>query len=215
MSFSLAVAKKGGGLEGLSDEEVVWRGIVGSRVVSLGILVWARVFSDSSDFINSTSYPTMTPGLLSVARLAAQKWESCHVASFDLVVEIFRQDPTNVIEKQSRLIKEQCLRFFLFLLSKGHVLPVSNFIAGEVNKEGEKMEESLIRYFFEGLISIIGGKGLGEVRGGDAVKTLVGIVRVEEALNKSSFGKEKRERLSKVLKGKVGIGQNGRLYVVN
>lgn len=139
-------------LADLRDEEVVWRGIVGSSIVTLGVLVWARVFSDSSDFVNSTSYPTTTTGLLSVARLGAQKWDSCHMAAFDLVVGIFRQEPVNVTENQIRGIKEQCLRCLLFLLSRGHVIPVANYVSEEVTREGGKMEESLIRYFFEGLI---------------------------------------------------------------
>ena len=124
-----------------------------SWVSAAGSLIWGRGFT-GGDFAEGTSYPTFVTGVLALARLAAECHPSeCTAGAFDLVAQVFRQRPTlgggkdgetGCTEKQNRGIKEQCIRFFLYVLPV-YPLPVLDFLKEESDTAGN-LDESLVRY---------------------------------------------------------------------
>ncbi len=125
-------------------------------VVARGTLIWAKAFAGVPDFVSTASYPTITPCILSLARLICRHQPLTRPAVLDISLIFLGHSNREISHRTMQSIKEQCLRLMLWLSTQGISLAVLSAVTHKLEKVGSTdMDSALLRYFFSGLIEIV------------------------------------------------------------
>ena len=118
-------------------------------VVSQGTLVWMRELASGSEFAQTASYPTISPCILSLARLICRHHPLTRPAVLEISLIFLGHTNREISHKKMSSIKEQCIRLMLWLSTQGLALGVISALSSEME------DSALIRYFFAGILEII------------------------------------------------------------
>ncbi|KAL7544566.1 hypothetical protein ACHAWF_007946 [Thalassiosira exigua] len=125
-------------------------------VVSQGVLIWAREFASGPDFVSAASYPTISPCILSLARLIGVRHPLARPAVLDLALVFMGHSDREVSHRKMEMIKEQCLRLILWMSTRGMALAAIAAVRGMLEGGGtSEMDSALVRYFFAGMLEIV------------------------------------------------------------
>jgi hypothetical protein len=125
-------------------------------VVSQGFLIWAKEQGSGSDFVETASYPTVSPSILCLVRLICRYHPLARPAALDISLLFLGHSNREISHQKMQSIKEQCLRLMLWLSTRG----LSHVVISAVQNKLEKgcpseMDSALVRYFFMGIIEIV------------------------------------------------------------
>ena len=126
-------------------------------VVSQGVMIWAKELARGSDFVTTASYPTISPCILSLARLICRHHPLTRSAVLDLSLIFMGHSNREISHQKMESIKEQCLRLMLWLSTQGLSLAVISAVQNNLDNGGgaSEMDSALVRYFFTGMLEII------------------------------------------------------------
>ena len=172
-------------------------------VVARGALIWAKAFASVPDFVSTASYPTITPCILSLARLICRHQPLSRPAVLDISLIFLGHSNREISHRTMQSIKEQSLRLMLWLSTQGLSLAV---IAAVKHKLETDMDSALLRYFFAGLIEIVQPPfSLPFVR---ALGGLMLRKPCTDALQSTHFDASKREQLPMLIHRFEAAGNN-------
>ena len=180
--------------------------------VTLGVAIWAREYTQGSEFAASASFATLAPSILSLLRVLFIH----HPFIRDDVLEISlgfltNANPEEVSYQSIIKIKEQSLRLLLFLAARGEAPSVLGKLKDLIKQTGSSsMDASLIRYFVSGLLEIAEPPySIPFTRIFASFLKCPGCV---DAVRTSYFGDESKSRLKGVLKSfkEMLIGMSGK-----
>lgn len=128
-------------------------------VVAQGVLIWAKERANGSEFALTVSYPTISPCILSLARLISRHHPLTRPAVLDLSLVFMGHSNRELSHQKMQSIKEQSLRLMLVLMTQGLSLMVLSAVQSKLEVDGassgsSEMDSSLIRYFFAGILEI-------------------------------------------------------------
>eukprot|EP00585_Thalassiosira_rotula_P018387 CAMPEP_0196206326 /NCGR_PEP_ID=MMETSP0912-20130531/7746_1 /TAXON_ID=49265 /ORGANISM="Thalassiosira rotula, Strain GSO102" /LENGTH=440 /DNA_ID=CAMNT_0041480861 /DNA_START=88 /DNA_END=1410 /DNA_ORIENTATION=+ len=127
-------------------------------VVAQGVLTWAKELSSKSDFVTLVSYPTISPCILSLARLICRHHPLTRTAVLDIALVFMGHSNREISHRKMQSIKEQCLRLMLWLTTQGLSLAVISAVQNKLetgNSGSSEMDSALVRYFFTGILEIV------------------------------------------------------------
>ncbi|KAL3769474.1 hypothetical protein ACHAWU_008883 [Discostella pseudostelligera] len=125
-------------------------------VVAVGALIWSKQFAGVPDFASTASYPTITPCILSLARLICRHQPLTRPAVLEMSLIFLGHSNREISHRTMQSIKEQSLRLMLWLSTQGLSLSVISAVQNKLEKVGSTdMDAALLRYFFAGLIEIV------------------------------------------------------------
>jgi hypothetical protein len=111
--------------------------------------VWMRELACGSEFAQTASYPTISPCILSLARLICRHHPLTRPAVLEISLIFLGHTNREISHKKMSSIKEQCIRLMLWLSTQGLALGVISALSSEME------DSALIRYFFAGVLEII------------------------------------------------------------
>lgn len=188
-----------------------------SSIIACGVVMWARELANGSEFVASASYATLTPSILSIARLIAKRHQ--YVRSFVLeLAMIFLNhkfaSSREISYQQSKALKEQCIRLLIWLIALGEAPSTFSAMTNVLEEEeGSVLDASLIRYFVIACLEIIPIKTTDEHK----LKSLPLIVSMSkflctkacvEALMTNYFELQNRKKLSLLIHTFTSVGSN-------
>lgn len=129
-------------------------------VVAQGVLIWAKERAKGSEFVLTVSYPTISPCILSLARLICRHHPLTRPAVLELSLIFIGHSNREISHQKMQSIKEQCLRLMLCLMTQGLSLTVLSAVQSKLDISGgssgsSEMDSALVRYFFSGILEII------------------------------------------------------------
>lgn len=137
-------------------------GSVGSQLSSLciecasvaeGCLLWANEKCKGNEFPETAAYPTLAPGILSLARIIAKNHPFSREAVLDLAVLFLGHSSSELSPQKMNEIKQQSLRLLLILSTQGLAIHVLHIMSQKIKKN--QIDSNLIRYFVGGALDII------------------------------------------------------------
>ncbi len=137
-------------------------GSVGSQLSSLcikcapvaeGCLLWAKEKCKGNEFPEAAAYPTLAPGILSLARIIAKNHPFSREVVVDLAVLFLGHSSSELSPQKMNEIKQQALRLLLILSTQGLAIHVIHVITQQVKRN--QIDSNLIRYFVSGAVDII------------------------------------------------------------
>lgn len=167
-------------------------------LVSMGVVMWAREFTQGKDFAASASFPTISPSILSLVRLIAMKHPFTRPDALQVALAFLRHSNADISYQKVNSIKEASLRLLMFLLTKGDVVPVLSSLCQRVQQAGSaEIDASLIRYFVGGTLEVA------HPPVSPVFLRMFGAFlnspKVVEAVRSSYFSETNRKRLSNIL----------------
>ncbi|KAL7449091.1 hypothetical protein ACHAWC_001186, partial [Mediolabrus comicus] len=93
-------------------------------VIAQGALIWAKELASSPEFVTTAAYPTLSPCMLSLARIISLYHPLARPAALELSLIFVGHSNSDISHQKMESIKEQCLRLMLLLLTKGLCLEV-------------------------------------------------------------------------------------------
>lgn len=125
--------------------------------VAQGVMLWARDITRNNEFLNSATYPTFSPSLLSLVRIVALAHPCTRLEAADIAFIFLTHSSTaEVSYKKINEIKEQCLRLLLFLIVRGEAPSILRTLTTRLQEQDTiKLDASLLRYFVAGILSIV------------------------------------------------------------
>eukprot|EP00584_Thalassiosira_punctigera_P012740 CAMPEP_0172549052 /NCGR_PEP_ID=MMETSP1067-20121228/18230_1 /TAXON_ID=265564 ORGANISM="Thalassiosira punctigera, Strain Tpunct2005C2" /NCGR_SAMPLE_ID=MMETSP1067 /ASSEMBLY_ACC=CAM_ASM_000444 /LENGTH=138 /DNA_ID=CAMNT_0013336373 /DNA_START=96 /DNA_END=508 /DNA_ORIENTATION=- len=105
-------------------------------VVAQGVLTWAKELAEKSDFITMVSYPTISPCILSLARLICRYHPLTRPAILDISLVFMGHSNREISHRKMQSIKEQCLRLMLWLTTQGLSLAVISAVQSKLERGG-------------------------------------------------------------------------------
>ena len=117
--------------------------------VASGVLVWMKELASGSEFVSTASYPTISPCILSLARLISIYHPLTRPVVLEISLIFMSHSNREISHRKMESIKEQCLRLMLWLSAQGLVLDVISALSWS------DMDSALIRYFFMGILEIV------------------------------------------------------------
>ena len=123
--------------------------------VSQGVAMWAREFTKGTDFVNSASYASISPSIMTLMRIIYlyhpfTRDDVCQVA-----FQFLKHSNSEVIYQTMSSLKEQSLRLLLYLCTRGEAPSVFDELIKLLKEPGRSsLDASLIRYFISGLLEI-------------------------------------------------------------
>jgi hypothetical protein len=148
----------------VTDDETEVGSSVGSKLsalciknvtVSQGFLLWAIEKSKNNEFPTSAAYPYTGPGLLSLSRIITKYHPLLRDLAIQVASQFLSHSNSELSYQKLNAIKEQVLRLFLIILSKGMATDVITIMTKKL-KEGV-LDAGLVRYFVGGCIDIMNG----------------------------------------------------------
>jgi len=125
-------------------------------VVARGFLIWATERCRGTDFCTSAAYPTMAPGILSLARIIVKHHPFCRRAVVDLAFIFLKHSNSELSYEKLTGLKEQALRLLLWLSVQGLAMEVFSIMGHKLReRSGSEIDSALLRYFMEGALEII------------------------------------------------------------
>lgn len=164
--------------------------------VSEGFLLWAKEKCNGNEFADAAAYPTLAPGILSLARIVSKYHPFSRENVVDLASLFLSHSSSEVSPQKMNEIKEQALRLLLIVSTQGLAIHIFQTIARKV-KEGI-MDSNLIRYFISGALDII--RPPVSISFIHASGELLITQTCIEALNSQFFEEQKRAALIELLK---------------
>mmetsp|Transcript_27430 Transcript_27430/g.31710 ORF Transcript_27430/g.31710 Transcript_27430/m.31710 type:complete len:276 (+) Transcript_27430:1604-2431(+) len=163
--------------------------------VAQGAILYVTELASDSEFVASAAYSTLTPCLLSLARIIAKHQPSTRQQVLDLVFIFLRHSSTELSYQKTQALKEQCLRLLLWLTTLNQALSVFYGIAQRISKVGNsEMDSAHLRYFFSGFLDVIQTPvSVPLIR---AISHMLLTKSCSEALLSSYFTHEKKKELS-------------------
>lgn len=123
-------------------------------LVAKGVLLWATELVKSTEYVESATYQTLTPCILSLVRVIGTHHPfSREEASLLAFIVIEHPVSKEVSYQKVESLKRQSLRLLLNLCTQGQAIFVLNGLADRLNSKGT-IDSSLIRYFMSGLLQI-------------------------------------------------------------
>mmetsp|Transcript_32592 Transcript_32592/g.43326 ORF Transcript_32592/g.43326 Transcript_32592/m.43326 type:complete len:235 (+) Transcript_32592:1009-1713(+) len=123
--------------------------------VAQGVILWATELASGDEFASSAAYPTLSPSLMSLARIVSIHHPFTRPAVLKLALTFLSHSNSDLSYETMQDIKEQCLRLFLWLATQGQGLPVFSAIAEKL-RQGGVIDAALLRYFIGGILDVIG-----------------------------------------------------------
>ena len=163
--------------------------------VSEGFLLWASHKCKGNECTESTAYPTLAPGILSLARIISKYHPFSREKVADLAILFLSHSSSEVSPQKLNDIKVQALRLLLIVSTQGLAVHVFNIIFQKV-KRGE-MDSNLIRYFISGALDII--RPPVSMSFIHAIGELLTSKVCIDALNSIFFNKQKKIALMKLI----------------
>jgi len=117
--------------------------------VASGVVVWMKELASGSEFVSTASYPTISPCILSLARLISIYHPLTRPGVLEISLLFMSHSNREISHRKMESIKEQCLRLMLWLSAQGLVLDVISALSWS------DMDSALIRYFFMGILEIV------------------------------------------------------------
>jgi len=145
-----------------SKSEIPTSGSVGSELsllciksspVAEGFMIWAMEKCKGDEFADSAAFPTLAPGILSLARIVAKHHPFSRQNVVNLASLFLTHSSSEVSPQKMNDIKEQALRLLLIVSTQG--LAVYVFHLTTKNVKMNIMDSNLIRYFVSGALDII------------------------------------------------------------
>jgi hypothetical protein len=162
--------------------------------VAQGVAIWTREVTKSDEFVNSASYLSISPNLMSLARIIFLKHPFTRDKVCDVAFEFLRHTSENVHSMDS--IKQQSLRLLLFVCVRGEGPQVLDRMAGFL-KASDDLDGSLIRYFVAGLLQVI--KPPFSVPFARSFAAMMSVPSCVRAIRNSYFDNESKKRLQSIL----------------
>jgi TH1 protein/WW domain len=123
--------------------------------VGLGVVMWAREFTQGIDYASSASFPTLSPSILSLVRLVAMKHPFARADAIQIGLTFLHHTNSDISYQKVNSIKETALRLLILLLTKGEIVPVLSSITNRMKAGSSDMDASLIRYFVSGILEVV------------------------------------------------------------
>lgn len=127
--------------------------------VARGFLFWATDRSNDSNFAASASYPTLAPGILSLARIIAKHHPFSRIHVLEIVISFLKHGITSeeISYQKMAEIKEQCIRLLLVLSTLGFAVDVFEKFKSMVHKSVNlvTVDSALIRYFIGNALDVL------------------------------------------------------------
>lgn len=178
-------------------------------VIARGALLWASELASGPEFAETASYPTLSPCILSLARVISRHHPMTRPAVLDLALLFASHSNRDVGHKKMASIKEQCVRLLLCLSAEGHSVEVLRAVRGRLEGDaasggggGATMDSALVRYLFSGLLELVRPPfSLSFVR---ALGGLMMTRAVVEALQSAHFEASKRHMIIQLVRNFEG-----------
>ena len=127
-----------------------------SATVAQGVVTWSLEVVRGSDFLNSASYPTLSPSILGLVRIIATKHPFTRRTVMDVALTFLGHTNSEISSQKMNSLKEQSLRLLVILLCKGEVISVFGMVTSLINRQGVAViDSSLLRYFVGGLLDVM------------------------------------------------------------
>ena len=124
--------------------------------VSQGVLIWIKELASGPDFVIDSNYPTISPCILSLARLICRNHPLTRPAILEISLVFMGHSNREISHQKMSSIKEQCVRLMLWLSTQGLSLSVISAVQSKLERGGSsELDSSLIRYFFAGMLEIV------------------------------------------------------------
>lgn len=120
-----------------------------------GALIWARELASGPDFVSTAAYPTLSPCILSLARLICIYHPMARPSVLELALIFMSHSNREISHQKMQSIKEQCLRLMIWLSTQGMVLSVIAAVRERLQKGSSEMDSALVRYFMSGLLEVM------------------------------------------------------------
>jgi TH1 protein len=139
----------------LSPGEQLCRLAVACAPISQGVAMWAREITKGGEFVNSASYPTISPNIMSLVRIIYLQHPFTRDDTCAVAFEFLKHTNSDIAYQTMNHIKEQSLRLLLFLCVRGEGPTVLDRVLKLVSDpSGSLLDASLIRYFVAGLLEV-------------------------------------------------------------
>lgn len=121
--------------------------------VAEGFILWAKEKCNGNEFADSAAYPTLAPGILSLARIIA-KYHPFSRENVVILGSLFLNHSCSEVSPQKmNEIKEQALRLLLIVSTQGLSVSIFQLVTRLVNRG--IIDSNLVRYFVSGALDII------------------------------------------------------------
>lgn len=164
--------------------------------VSEGFLLWAKEKCNGNEFASSAAYPTLAPGILSLARVVAKHHPFSREKVVELAALFLGHSSSEVSPQKLNDIKGQSLRLLLIVSTQGLAVHIFYIIYQKVKKG--LMDSNLIRYFISGALDII--RPPVSMSFIHAFGQLLTTKMCIDALNSEFFNKQKKRMLMELIK---------------
>eukprot|EP00804_Cyclotella_cryptica_P013920 CCRYP_002434-RA/>CCRYP_002434-RA protein AED:0.07 eAED:0.07 QI:141/0.85/0.87/1/1/1/8/45/929 len=124
-------------------------------VVAEGALIWAKELALGSEFVTTAGYPTLSPCVLSLARLICIHHPLSRPAVLDVSLIFMSHSNREISHQKMQSIKEQCLRLMIWLSTQGMALSVICAVREKLEKGSSEMDSALVRYFMSCLLETV------------------------------------------------------------
>jgi len=123
-------------------------------LVAKGVLLWATELVKSTEYVESATYQTLTPCILSLVRVIGTHHPFCREDVSSLAFIVIEHPVSKEVSYQKvESLKRQSLRLLLNACTQGQAIVVLNGLTDRLNSKGT-IDSSLIRYFMSGLLQI-------------------------------------------------------------
>jgi hypothetical protein len=164
-------------------------------VIADGVIIWATEVTSGNEFIESASYPTISPSIMSLIRIIAIKHPFTRRDALEVAIGFLKHSNSEISYQTMNGIKEQALRLLIFIAVKGEGPTVLRRVGELVGQPGSSpLDASLVRYFIGGLLEVI--KAPFSI---PFVRALSGLLKTPscmEAIKSEYFESENQKRLT-------------------
>lgn len=120
--------------------------------VAQGVAIWTKELTKGDEFVNSASYLSISPNVMSLVRILYLKHPFTRDKACDVAFEFLRHTSDNVQSMDS--IKQQSLRLLLFLCVRGEAPTILDRMT-RLLQNADDVDGSLVRYFVAGLLEVL------------------------------------------------------------
>ena len=167
-------------------------------VIAEGVIIWAKEVTSGNEFVESASYPTISPSILSLVRILAIEHPFTRRDSLEVAIGFLNHSNSEVSYQTMNGIKEQALRLLVFIAIKGEGPSVVMRIGGLLNQAGNSsLDASLVRYFVGALLQVIQAP-----MSIPFVRALSGLLKTSpcmEAIKSEYFDAESQKKLTNLM----------------
>ena len=127
-----------------------------SAPVARGVMYWSLELVKGPEFSTSAAYPTLTPCILSLARIISRHHPYCRRDVVQLAFTILTLPADSEMSYQKlQTLKDQCLRLLLWQAVQGQALDVFYGVASRFSQGLVAFDTATVRYFMAGALGVI------------------------------------------------------------